>query len=235
MASELMNKMLDQSQDLEPSTPYSVAKQEWDNRIGNAVIQAYNWRRISFVMSGAIIILLVGLIIVSRQPKYIPYVVEVGDKSVTNIAKINNAKYIPHERQIKHYLIKFVEKIRTISSDKEVNKKWLFEAYSFLTPKTANKLDQYFINKDNDIMYKLKEQQTVSVAINSFTAVSSNLYQIQWTEETHDLAGKLISKEQLVGFATIKIVSPVSEASILQNPLGIWITDFSWSKAMSDE
>ena len=231
---ELMNKIAN-SADLIPETPYARAKQEWDNRIGNSIIQAYNWRKIAFILAGVLVILVIGLIISNMQPKYIPYVVEVGELQVTNVAKAALINYQPKAAQIKHYLIKFVEKIRGVSIDSEVNKKWLSEAYSFLTPKTANKFDQYFMSADNTMLNKLKEQQSVFVVVNAFTPVSNNVYQLQWLEETHDQSGKLVAKEKFVGFATIKILAPTNERTILQNPLGIWITDFSWSMVMSDE
>ena len=231
---ELMNKLAN-SPDLIPETPYLQAKQEWDNRIGSSIIQAYNWRKIAFILAVVMIILVIGLIISNMQPKYIPYIVEVGETQVTNIAKGSLAAYQPKDTQIKHYLIKFVEKIRSVSIDNEVNKKWLGESYSFLTPKTANKFDQYFMSPDNTMLNKLKEQQSVFVVVTAFTSISNNVYQLQWVEETHDRSGKLIAKEKFVGFATIKILPPTNEGSILQNPLGIWITDFSWSRVMTDE
>ena len=233
--SELMKRIINVADDLVPETPYSLAKQEWDNRIGSSVIQAYNWRKIAFILSGLIFVLVIGVIISNFQPKYIPYIVEVGELQVTNVAKASHVQYHPKNTQIKHYLIKFVEKIRGVSIDNEVNKKWLYEAYSFLTPKTANKFDQYFMSPDNTMLNKLKEQQSVFVVVNSFTPISNNVYQMQWVEDTHDPSGKLLTKEKFVGFASIKIVPPTNEQSILQNPLGIWITDFSWSKVMTDE
>ena len=231
--SELMNRILSVADPLIPETPYATAKQEWDNRIGSSVIQAYNWRKIALLLAIIILVLVVGLILSNMQAKFIPYIVEVSDLQVTNIAPATH-KYQPKDTQIKHYLIKFVEKIRGLSIDNEVNKKWLCEAYSFLTPKTANKFDQYFQANDL-ILNKLKEQQSVFVAVNAFTPIANNVYQLQWYEETHDQSGKLLEKEKFVGFATIKILAPTNEKSILQNPLGIWITDFSWSKVMTDD
>lgn len=233
--SELMKGLTSCTDDLVPETPYLQAKQEWDNRIGNSVIQAYNWRKIAFLLACSIVVLLVGLIVSNSQPKYIPYIVEVNGSQVTNVSQGTVVKYQPRDPQIRHYLIKFIEKIRGVSIDHEVNKKWLNEAYSFLTPKTANKFDNYFVSEDNSILHKIKEQQSVFVAVNSFTLVSNNVYELRWIEETHDSSGKLLTKEKFVGFATIKIAPPTQEKSILQNPLGIWITDFSWSKEMEHE
>lgn len=229
--SELMHKFTDVAEQV-PETPYKRAKQEWDNRMGSLVMQAYNWRKMAFILSLLLLILIIALIISNSQPKYIPYIVEVGEFAVTNVAKATSS-YQPREAQIKHYLIKFVEKIRSLSVDQEVNKKWLNEAYSFLTPKTANKFDQYFTL--DATLNMLKAGHSKTVAVNSFTQVTDNCYQLQWVEETYDSGGVLLTKEKFTGFATIKIVAPTQEPSILQNPLGIWLTDFAWSRVMTDE
>lgn len=227
--SELMHKLaVDNSL---PATPYKRAKQEWDDRIGNVVLQAYNWRKMAVILSIIVLTLIIALIISNNQPKYIPYIVEVGAQEVTNIARAE-VGYKPQAAQIKHYLIKFVEKIRSWSIDEEVNKKWLNEAYSMLTPKTANKFDQYFTAEHT--LNLLKSGYSKTVAVNSFTQVTTNVYQLQWLEETFDTGGVVITKEKFTGFATIKILAPSSEQSILQNPLGIWLTDFSWSKVMDE-
>lgn len=231
---ELMHSVNNQSEPLIPETPYLRAKEEWDTRIGSSIIQAYNWRKMAFIGAITVVILVIALSISQLQPKYIPYIIEVSDTQVTQMSKMSN-NYQIKDTQIKYYLIKFVEKIRGISIDNEVNKKWLMEAYSFLTPKTANKFDGYFTSNDNPIFSKLQNLQSVFVVVTSFTAINNNVYQLQWLEETHDQTGKLITKEKFVGFATIKISPPVHEKTILQNPLGIWITDFSWSKVMTDE
>jgi len=60
-------------------TPYKRAKQEWDDRIGDAVIQARNWRLATF----AVVLLiampsLIGLIYVGTLPKKVPHIVEVA-------------------------------------------------------------------------------------------------------------------------------------------------------------
>lgn len=212
-----------------PETPYLKAQQVWDARIGSNVIQAKNWRLLSFSLITIIAFLLIGFIVLANKVEHIPYIVEVSNGEIKSINKAKSQDYLPNEAQLKYHLIKFVEKIRSVSIDSAVNKKWIFEAYAMLTPKTANKFDEYFSDSKNHI--KFEDKQTVFVIVNSFTNVTKNTYQLQWQEELYDKNGKLLETTKWVAFATIQIAAPTSEQSILQNPLGIWITDFSWSKA----
>ena len=227
-----LSKTLNIANDEIPETPYLQARQEWDNRIGSTVIQAKNWRITALGLLVLSIVLAGGLIAVALNNKHIPYIIEVGKGQVKNIAKLdNNTSYKPNEHALKYHLSRFVEKIRSVSLDNAVNKKWIFEAYAMLTPKTANKLDEYFLQRhDSGITNKL-EESTTFVTVTAFTKVANNTYQLQWQEDTHNDSGKLLDSSKWVGFATITISPPTSEQSILQNPLGIWLTDFTWSKA----
>jgi type IV secretion system protein VirB5 len=49
-------------------TPYMRAKQEWDDRIGSARVQAFHWRAAFFASSLLCLILASGLIYLSTQP-----------------------------------------------------------------------------------------------------------------------------------------------------------------------
>lgn len=58
-------------------TPYQRAKQEFDDLIGNARLQAYHWRLAFFCTILVLLVNVVGMIFLSSQSKIIPYIVEV--------------------------------------------------------------------------------------------------------------------------------------------------------------
>ena len=60
-----------------PVSPYIKAKDIWDNRIGNARQQAYNWRLAFFGALALSFLLVIGLIFQSAKSSVVPYVVEV--------------------------------------------------------------------------------------------------------------------------------------------------------------
>ena len=230
MTAEIMNEFKDDSLG-EKNTPYLDAKSEWDNRIGGNVIRAKNWRAMAFCLAAIIVMLVFLLAYVGTRAKYIPYIVEVSKEKVISIARPHEASYSPSDASLKYYLTTFVEKTRSLSLDKEINKKFLIEAYGLLSGRVATKLDEFFKSSNSDRATRFKEKQTIAVQINSFTQVTKNTYQMQWFEEVFDVFGHMLESNKMVGFITFAISAPESEKSILMNPLGIWITDFTWSTA----
>ena len=64
--------------DSEPVTPYQKAEKEWDDRIGNARVQAANWRL--FALSAMALALLTGsaLVYMATRSSVTPYVVQIN-------------------------------------------------------------------------------------------------------------------------------------------------------------
>ena len=58
-----------------PASPEERAASVWDKRMGSAVVQAYNWRRISLGLIVTCIILAGGLVWQSMKTTVVPYVV----------------------------------------------------------------------------------------------------------------------------------------------------------------
>src|SRR5687767_8096662 len=93
-------------------TPYRRAAQEWDNRMGTAVVQAANWRRAAF---GAIALALVavgGLIYLGALPKAVPHIVQVdglGKASYVGPVGVTASSYTPSDAVLRYHLRRFVE------------------------------------------------------------------------------------------------------------------------------
>src|SRR5262245_35587667 len=58
-------------------TPYRRARQEWDSRIGSAVVQARNWRLATFGALSLVLFSIAGLVYLGAQPKTVPHIVEI--------------------------------------------------------------------------------------------------------------------------------------------------------------
>src|SRR5215468_10942893 len=61
----------------EPVTPYQKAAQVWDERIGSARVQAYNWRLMALGSLMLSLLLAAILLWVGRSGSTTPYIVEV--------------------------------------------------------------------------------------------------------------------------------------------------------------
>ena len=76
------------------------------------------------------------------------------------------------------------------------------------------------------------QSQSVSVDVQSVLATSNRTFQIEWTETTRDLQGEIKSQDRWKGAFTIAINPPTDERQIRANPLGIYITNASWTRVL---
>ena len=79
---------------------------------------------------------------------------------------------------------------------------------------------------------KLAQTETVSVNVRALYASSKDSYEVEWTETTFDLKGEQIGTQNYKGVITISIHPPEDEGLARVNPLGIYVTNVSWSKVL---
>lgn len=215
----------------ESVTPYQRARQEWDGRIGAAVLQARNWRlatfaSILFVSMPAV----AGMVYLGAQPKAVPHIVEVhSDGSAVYRGQIGQAwqQYRPSEASIRYHLGRFVSNTRMISSDQAVIKKNWLDAYKLVTPDAMNTLNEY-ARKHDPFARAAKER--VSVQILSMVPITADSWQIDWREEAWGLRGDALGQSYWRGIFKVVSNKPTSEAMLASNPIGLYIDEFHWSK-----
>jgi type IV secretion system protein VirB5 len=74
--------------------------------------------------------------------------------------------------------------------------------------------------------------ETVDVDVKAVFATSDKTYEVEWTEITRTISGQLRSEERWKGSLTIAVSPPSEERLIRINPLGVYITNASWSKVL---
>lgn len=214
----------------EAVTPYMLAKQEWDNRIGSARVQAANWRIAAVLVIILCLVLAGGLIYQSSLGTITPYVVEVGaDGAVQAVGPAKAMKYAAQEPEIKYFLSQFVQKTRSLPLDPIVAKQNWISAYDFMHQQSAAHTKMTDIVKKEDPLAKVG-QETVQINIQSIVAVSDNTYQVRWAESLYGSDGKQKDTYRMTGNFTIEISPPKTEKEIIANPLGMYIKDFYWAK-----
>jgi type IV secretory pathway TrbF-like protein len=210
--------------------PYDRAKEEWDNRIGSARVQAYNWRLFALFAIIGWIITTIGLIYQSSKSIVTPYVVEVNsDGTVKAIGPAKEANYVPSEAQIKYFISQIVLKARSIPLDPVVAKQNWLNVYAFLRQGAAQKMNA-LLQQDNPMMKIGK--QTIQVEVNVIVQMTKDTYQVRWKESVFGAEGALQEQYLMTGLFTIDFTPPKTEKDLLINPLGLYIKDFSWSKEL---
>ena len=211
-----------------PGSPYQRASQEWDNRIGSAVVQAKNWRMAAFGALGLAALSLGGFIYQSSNTHVATYVVPVDKYGRPGRIELADRSYTPSTAETGYFLADWVNLTRSKSIDPIVIRDNWTGAYRFVAGPAIGELSEYA--KAHDPFANVGSQ-AVNVEIVSVLARSPSTYQVQWRETTYD-QGASSATENWTGLFTVKLTPPKNEAELRANPLGIFITSFQWSREL---
>lgn len=217
----------------EPENPVedTKAKKVWDEREGSIIVRNKNYRKLLIMMCAIIIALTAGLVYKSVSVSVVPYVVEI-DKStgeVNNVGPIQNIEYTPKENEIKFFLRMFVNNVRSMPLDPVVYKKNWDEAYNFMTANAQTKMSSVMQDEQTA---KHFGQMTVITHIKSILPIGESgvSYQVQWTEERFAINNGEKTSVNMTGVFSVANITPKNVEEIEKNPLGIFISDFSWQE-----
>lgn len=207
-------------------TPYRRAQQEWDARMGSAVLSARTWRRVAFACLALMAALVAGLTIVALQQRTFVHVVEVDPQGQVMSVRAANGRWTPSEAQTAYHIGRFVRLVRSLPTDGVVLRENWLEAYKFLTPQAAAQLTE--IARQDDPFLSLGRVGR-TVYIRSIIARSDSSYEVSWIERTTN-GGGMNDGEAYSGVFTVTTRPPRTADEIATNPLGLLISDFSWSR-----
>ena len=212
-------------------TPYLRARQEWDSRMGSAVVQAKNWRLATFASLGAVLLSTGGVIYLGSLPKAVPHIIEVDRLgAATYHGPVGQSDYVPTEAVITYHLRRFIEDTREISSDLAVLKKNWLDAYLLLTPRGGNMLSAFVQKPENDPFRRAQEER-VTIEILSVVRAAGDTWQIDWRESSWDKGGSPLG-EPIIWRAMLRTVvaTPKTTEAMQKNPIGLYIDELHWDK-----
>jgi type IV secretion system protein VirB5 len=212
-------------------SPYLAARDEWNERYRDLIAAARNWRLLAVTSSVVALVAVLGLIVIGAKPKVIPYIVAVDNlgKVVSQGTAVQAS--VADDRLKRAALWSWVQDWRMVSSDAAVEKKAIERVYAQIgngTPAAIRISDAY---RDGSPL-KLAQTETISVNVRALYASSKDSYEVEWTETTFDLKGEQIGTQNYKGVITISIHPPEDEGLARVNPLGIYVTNVSWSKVL---
>jgi len=212
-------------------SPYLAARDEWNERYRDLIVAARNWRLLAVTSSVVALVAVLGLIVIGAKPRVIPYIVAVDNlgKVVSQGTAVQAS--VADDRLKRAALWSWVQDWRMVSSDATVEKNAIERVYAQIgngTPAAIRISDAY---RDGSPL-KLAQTETVSVNVRALYASSKDSYEVEWTETTFDLKGEQIGTQNYKGVITISIHPPEDEGLARVNPLGIYVTNVSWSKVL---
>ena len=211
-----------------PETPYQRASQVWDERIGDARVQAKNWRLAFFGMLALSSGLACGLVWQSARGTITPWVVQIDKLGQAQAVAPAQADYRPTDPQIAWHLARFIEEVRSVPADPVVLRQNWLEAYNYVTDKGALALNDYA--RINDPFGKIGKAQ-IAVEVSSVIRASDDSFRIAWTER-HYVDDALAATERWSAILAIVVQTPTDADRLKKNPLGLYVHALNWSKEL---
>ncbi|MFO9752150.1 conjugal transfer protein TrbF [Legionella pneumophila serogroup 1] len=215
--------------------PYLNAKRAWNFHTAGLMKSLQIWQLVSL---GCLLITLAaigGLITIGSQSKFIPLVFQQDASgntlSVTRADKVGEASIDDYRAAAAH----FIENIRMVSVDVALQKKAVFQVYSYLNQNDAalTKVQEFYSDKQHSNPFDRAAHEIVSIEIRSVLQESEDTWQVDWVETVRNRDGTLKEKPaQMKAIVTMyqdNELNDVSNESILKNPHLIYIRDFNWS------
>jgi Type IV secretory pathway, TrbF components len=230
----MFNKHRETFTDGDVGNPAEQFSKEWEGRIGDMGVRMHNQRRIIIGLIISHIILASGLTVQSLKSHVEPYVLEMDGTTgaVRNIGLIGSEKYVPKEENIKYFIAEFIKNARSMPLDPVIYDERRNSVYNFLTDKSQGRMDAE-IQAEKSRRELGKKAVTVQIVSILPVEKSNNSYQVRWNEEEVIVGSGAKTVVPMTGVFSIAISSPDKIEKAMKNPLGIYFTDFSFSKDAS--
>ena len=172
----------------------------------------------------------------SSQNKVIPYIVQVDKQGYAVAIKSSEQGAVADTRVIVATLGGFFVNFKTVITDMSSQKRMVNDVYSYLAKGSAAEtfVSHYYQEHNPFVATQDRNRYTVQVEIRSIVRSGSNdkSWQVLWSEEKLE-QGTIIERTDWRAIVSIA-VSPVRELSeVLQNPLGIFITDINMAQDLN--
>lgn len=210
-------------------TPYAKAAHEWDRRMGLSIVQARGWRRMALAAWGVSAVLAIGLILHTRSKQVATYVVPINELGQPGRITLASDRYQPTALQSGYFVAELVRLSRARSLDPVVTRDAMMKSYHYLAGDGITQMNN--LAASDPLLTEMGKGQRVArtVEIANVLQKTPTTFQVRWTEAEY-ASGLERSRESYTGLFEIKLVPPDTEDKAFNNPLGLFVTNFSWSR-----
>jgi type IV secretion system protein VirB5 len=209
------------------ANPYLNARREWDERYGDALSRAKNWRLAAFASLAIASVAVLGITYIGAQSKIKPFVVAI-DKMGNPIAMAQPVTGgAINQRIVEAQVANWLWNARTVLSDPAAQKVLIGRVYDMLGSDAAGYLNQYY-SAHPPFGY------VANVTITSVLPISRDTYQINWDETTVQNGQPQPAQHWKANITTAQDVKLAENPQImLDNPLGLFIKNITWTPVVS--
>lgn len=214
----------------EPPKELNPQFKEYDRIIGLQNKENRTWRIIAVASLSFLFLSLLLLLYAIKLPKTIPMVITVSEygeaKYVGNVSKLSYSNMKVPDIAIQYQIKRFVTNMNTITSDAQVMRQNIRDCYNMLSGDAGLKLSNILKN-DNpfDKFGDIKQ----SILLESILQLSPQSYQVDYIQSKITMTGVVTDRTRYRGIISIALLEPPEDKKI-ENPLGIYISDFDFTK-----
>jgi len=220
----------------ENENPYLSARRTWNDHMRSIQASRNMWQMLALLCLMIALAGVGGVIAIGSQSKFIPYVVQVNKLGEAVAVSRADVAAVADQRVVHASVAAFINDLRMVTPDIALQRRAIYRAYAMLStndPATA-KANLWFNGTEESSPFKRAETQTVSIEIISVIPQSLETWQVDWLEKVYDRQGHLtetpFKMRALLRVYNRSPTQSTTEQQIRNNPLGIYIQDFSWSK-----
>ena len=192
-----------------------------------------NWQVTSFCFAILALITLLSYVKLSNSITIRPFVVLVNEKEgiIRNVGEFpGSVNYENKDRVIFSILHQHLRETRTVPLDSVLYGKNINNQYKFLSLEAQQKLLTYI--EDENIRDLFARRRSRDIQISNISKITSNTYQLRWREDLYNENGGKMSETRYIGTFVVEEKEIRDEETLLINPLGIIIRDFSFTKEL---
>lgn len=222
----------------ESENPYLTARRTWNDHTASVAAARNMWQLLGILALMIALAGVGGMIYIGGQSKFVPYVVEV-DKLGQAVAVAPAERGAVADPRVVHASVaSFITDLRMVTPDVALQRRAVFRAYAMLAtnePATI-KANEWLNGTAESSPFARAATEMVSIEIVSVIPQTADTWQVEWVETTRDRQGVVKNPPfRMRALVTVYIVPPTpqtTEDQVRNNPLGIFVRDFSWSKQL---
>ncbi len=206
----------------------SDGRRAFEQFFGSLADRRRTWQAVAIATLTINVVLTVGYVLVSLQHRVVPYVVEVDVFGEVRLAS-QLALEAPPERAVVAALRRFVHNLRTVPTDVHLLNTRLNAAKAHAAGPALETMAQAVRDEETVLQRMLRTGQARYVTeVSSVLRVPGNarIYRVVWREK-HETDERTVE-----GYFEMRVQPPENESQLLENPLGIFITDYTLSKSV---
>ena len=216
---------------MELNNPYLAARREWDERYGDLITRARNWRTLAVICAVTTLVATGGLMWLSAHSRIVPFVVLVDNLGRPLASGIAEQATVNDDRLKRASVLAWVGDLRLVTSDGIAQRKAIDHVYAQIA---SGSQAQAFVSDFYRSIppFKRAQIETVSIDVNSVLPTSDRTFEVDWVETTRDLYGAVKATDRWKGSFSIALNPPTDERLARINPLGVYVTNVSLAKVL---